>query len=65
MTLKNASDQVCEHIAANSSVKTVLECLEKEIEQISKLIKDYISKHLDLKHKHDLLDSDNGISTVK
>ena len=45
----------------NSSVQTVLECLDKEIEQISKLIRDHISNHPDLKHKHDLLDSIPGI----
>jgi transposase len=45
----------------NSSVQTVLECLDKEIEQISKLIKDHISKHPDLKHKYDLLDSIPGV----
>lgn len=45
----------------NSSVQTVLECLDKEIEQISKLIKDHISKHPDLKLKHDLLNSIPGV----
>jgi transposase len=45
----------------STSIQTVLECLDKEIEQISKLIRDHISKHPDLKRKHDLLDSIPGV----
>lgn len=45
----------------STSIQTVLECLDKEIEQISKLIKDHISKHPDLKRKHDLLNSIPGV----
>lgn len=48
----------------HSSVQAVLECLDKEIEQISKLIKDHISKHPDLKHKHDLLNSIPGVGSA-
>jgi transposase len=51
----------------NLSVQSVLVCLNNEIEQISKLIKEHISKHPDLKHKHDLLNSISGVgpSTIE
>lgn len=45
----------------STSIQTVLECLDKEIDQISKLIRDHISKHPDLKRKHDLLNSIPGV----
>ena len=45
----------------STSIQTVLECLDKEIEQISKLIRDHISKHPDLKRKSDLLNSIPGV----
>lgn len=61
MRTQELNRQETSNETVNSSVKTVLECLDKEIEQISKLIKDHISKHPDLKHKHDLLDSIPGV----
>lgn len=51
----------------NTSVQTVIECLDKEIEQISKLIRGHISKHPGLKHKQDLLNTIPGVgpSTIE
>jgi len=67
MRTQELNRQETSNETVNSSVQTVLECLDKEIEQISKLIKDHISKHPDLKHKHDLLDSIPGVgpSTIE
>jgi transposase len=45
----------------STSIQTVLDCLDKEIELISKLIRDHISKHPDLKRKQDLLNSIPGV----
>jgi len=61
MRTQEINRQETSNETVNSSVQTVLECLNKEIEQISKLIKDHISKHPDLKHKHDLLNSIPGV----
>jgi transposase len=61
MRTQELNRQETSNETVNSSVQAVLACLDKEIEQISKLIKDHISKHPDLKHKHDLLDSIPGV----
>lgn len=61
MRTQELNRQESSNETVNASVQTVLECLDKEIEQISKLIRDHISKHPDLKHKHDLLDSIPGV----
>jgi len=61
MRTQELNRQETSNETVNSSVQTVLDCLEKEIEQISQLIKDHISKHPDLKHKHDLLNSIPGV----
>jgi transposase len=61
MRTQELNRQETSNETVNSSVQTVLECLDKEIEQISKLIRDHISKHPDLKHKHDLLNSIPGV----
>lgn len=61
MRTQELNRQETSNETVNSSVKTVLECLDKEIELISKLIRDHISKHPELKHKHDLLDSIPGV----
>jgi transposase len=61
MRTQELNRQETSNETVNSSVQTVLECLDKEIEQISKLIRDHISKHPDLKHKHDLLISIPGV----
>ena len=61
MRTQELNRQETSNETVNSSVQTVLECLDKEIEQISKRIKDHISKHPDLKHKYDLLNSIPGV----
>lgn len=61
MRTQELNRQETSNETVNSSVQTVLECLDKEIEQISKLIKDHISKHPALKHKYDLLNSIPGV----
>lgn len=61
MRTQELNRQETSNETVNSSVQAVLACLDKEIEQISKLIKDHISKHPDLKHKHDLLNSIPGV----
>jgi transposase len=61
MRTQELNRQETSNETVNSSVKTVLDCLDKEIELISKLIRDHISKHPGLKHKHDLLDSIPGV----
>lgn len=61
MRTQELNRQETSNETVNSSVQAVLECLDKEIEQISKLIRDHISKHPGLKHKHDLLDSIPGV----
>ena len=61
MRTQELNRQETSNETVNSSVQTVLECLDKEIEQISKLIRDHISNHPDLKHKHDLLNSIPGV----
>jgi transposase len=48
----------------NSSIKSVIGFLDKELEQITKLIKDHINNHPDLKRKRDLLKSIPGIGDV-
>lgn len=48
----------------NSSVQSVIAFLDKEIEQITKLIKDHINNHPDLKQKRDLLKSITGVGDV-
>ena len=64
MRTQEINRQESSNETVNSSVQTVLECLNNEIEQISKLIRDHISKHPDLKHKHDLLNSIPGVGPV-
>jgi transposase len=61
MRTQELNRQETSNETVNTSVKVVLECLDKEIELISKLIRDHISNHPDLKHKHDLLDSIPGV----
>jgi transposase len=61
MRTQELNRQETSNETVNSSVQTVLECLDKEIEQISKLIKDHISNHPNLKHKYDLLNSIPGV----
>ena len=61
MRTQKINRQETSNETVNSSVQTVLECLDKEIEQISKLIKDHIFKHPGLKHKRDLLNSIPGV----
>lgn len=64
MRTQELNRQESSNETVNTSVKTVLECLDKEIELISKLIRDHISKHPELKHKHDLLDSIPGVGSA-
>lgn len=48
----------------NSSIQSVIGFLDKEIEQITKLVKDHINNHPDLKRKRDLLQSIPGVGDV-
>lgn len=48
----------------NSSIESVVEFLNQEIAQITKLIKDHIDNHPDLKRKRDLLKSIPGVGDV-
>lgn len=48
----------------NNSIQSVIGFLDKEIEQITKLIKDHIDNHPDLKRKRDLLKSIPGVGDV-
>jgi transposase len=64
MRTQELNRQESSNETVNTSVQTVLECLDKEIELISKLIRDHISKHPGLKHKHDLLDSIPGVGSA-
>ena len=48
----------------NSSIQSMIGFLNKEIEQITKLIKDHIDNHPDLKRKRDLLKSIPGVGDV-
>ncbi len=48
----------------NSSIQSVIGFLDKEIELITKLIKDHINNHPDLKRKRDLLKSIPGVGDV-
>lgn len=48
----------------NSSIQKVISFLDDEIEQISKLIKEHINNHPDLKKKRDLLKTIPGVGDV-
>lgn len=46
------------------SIRSIVETLDNEIEEIAKLIRDHINNHPDLKHKSDLLRTIPGVGDV-
>jgi transposase len=64
MRTQELNRDVSTNPTVNSSVQSVIVFLDKEIEQITKLIKDHINNHPDLKQKRDLLKSITGVGDV-
>jgi transposase len=50
--------------SVNSSIETVIAFLDQEIDRVSRLIKDHIDKHPDLKRKRELLKSIPGVGDI-
>lgn len=64
MRTQELNRDISTDLTVNSSIQSVIGFLDKEIEQITKLIKDHINNHPDLKRKQDLLKSIPGVGDV-